>query len=135
MKNVYLFVYGTLRRDSDGAMSRWLARQADFVATGTCQGRLYRIDFYPGVVASGSPSDRVHGEVHRLRDPERSLARLDQYEACGPGFEEPTEYIRQLQPVRLQSARTLTAWIYLYNLPVHERDRIPSGDFSREPDG
>ena len=48
----YLFVYGTLRRDTNSEMFQLLARQADFVGGANYQGKLYKIDDYPGVVAS-----------------------------------------------------------------------------------
>jgi hypothetical protein len=60
-----LFVYGTLRKGGANPMHDFLAREADFVGAATCCGLLYRVDFYPGLVPSGAPDDRVHGEVYR----------------------------------------------------------------------
>jgi gamma-glutamylcyclotransferase (GGCT)/AIG2-like uncharacterized protein YtfP len=129
MKDAYLFVYGTLRRGTDSEMYHLPARHADFVGDATYQGKLYKIDYYPGVVASEDPSDVVHGEVYRLREPDLVLSRLDQYEECGPGFPEPTEYTREIQPVRLRSGETISAWLYLYNRPTDNLELVSSGDF------
>ncbi len=129
MKDVFLFVYGTLRRDIGSEMYHLLARYADFVGNAIYQGKLYKIDDYPGVVPSDDPSDIVHGEVYRLREPELVLSRLDQYEECGPGFPEPTEFIRAIQQVQLESGETISAWVYLYNGPTEHLDLILSGDF------
>lgn len=129
MKDVFMFVYGTLRRDTNSEMYHLLARYADFVGDASYQGKLYKIDYYPGVVSSEDPSDVVQGEVYRLHDPDLVLSRLDQYEECGPGFPEPTEYIREIQHVQLQSGETIPAWIYLYNRPTNYLELVTSGDF------
>lgn len=125
----FLFVYGTLRRQAGRAMGRWLARQTDYVGNGTVRGRLYLVTDYPGFVASRDPQDCVRGEVYRLRYPVAILARLDEYEGYGPRFPTPNEFIRARQHVRLASTAIITAWIYLYNLPVDTLSRIDSGDF------
>lgn len=124
-----LFVYGTLRKGGANPMHDFLAREADFIGTATCRGRLYRVDFYPGAVPSTRPDDVVHGEVYRLRRPAFALAELDRYEACGAGFAPPTEYVREVATVRLCDGREVPVWIYLYNRPVADLELIPSGDF------
>jgi gamma-glutamylcyclotransferase (GGCT)/AIG2-like uncharacterized protein YtfP len=50
------------------------------------------------------------------------------YEACGEGFAEPTEYIRQMLSVTLADG-TAAAWTYVYNWPVAHLTRIASGRF------
>jgi gamma-glutamylcyclotransferase (GGCT)/AIG2-like uncharacterized protein YtfP len=52
------------------------------------------------------------------------------YEACGEGFVEPTEYVRQMLPVTLDGG-TAQAWTYLYNWPVAGLPRIASGRFMK----
>lgn len=110
-------------------MYRLLARHAEFVAEGTCQGRLYNIGDYPGAVPSEDPSERVKGEVWFLREPDSVLPELDQYEGCGPGFLEPTEYVRRRQEIVLADGTTCIACVYLYNRPTGPLLRISSGDF------
>jgi gamma-glutamylcyclotransferase (GGCT)/AIG2-like uncharacterized protein YtfP len=51
------------------------------------------------------------------------------YEACGEGFPEPTQYIRQMLSVRLTDGSASEAWTYLYNWPVANLTRIESGRF------
>src|SRR5437762_3224463 len=79
--------------------ARLLARHADFLGEATCRGRLVLVKHYPGLLLSDVPSDRVHGELFQLRVPAELLRELDMYEACGEGFPEPTEYLRQLVDV------------------------------------
>lgn len=129
MKYTRFFVYGTLRRDRDIVMFHLLARYADFVSYGTYQGNLYKIDHYPGAVPSGNPSDIVQGVVYRLRVPDLVLPYLDVYEEYGPGFPEPTEYIRKIQHVQLRSGETIQAFVYIYNRPTDNFELVPSVDF------
>ena len=123
-----LFVYGTLMRGFDHPIAQLLSRSADFLGEARCRGRLYLIKHYPGLVLSGDPADVVFGELYRLRAPVELLHEFDMYEACGQGFAEPTEYIRQMLAVTLND-KTVEAWTYLYNWPVTRLPRIASGRF------
>jgi gamma-glutamylcyclotransferase (GGCT)/AIG2-like uncharacterized protein YtfP len=124
-----LFVYGTLMRGLDHPMAQLLSRSADFIGEARCQGRLYRVKHYPALVLSDDPADVVFGELYRLRAPDELLREFDMYEACGEGFAEPTEYIRQMLPVRLDNRGVDEAWTYIYNWPVAHLSRIASGRF------
>jgi gamma-glutamylcyclotransferase (GGCT)/AIG2-like uncharacterized protein YtfP len=124
-----LFVYGTLMRGFDHPMAQLLSRSADFIGAARCQGRLYLIKHYPGLVPSGDPDDVVFGELFRLRQPAELLREFDMYEACGEGFAAPTEYVRQMLPVTLDGQTADEAWSYIYNWPVAHLPRIASGRF------
>jgi gamma-glutamylcyclotransferase (GGCT)/AIG2-like uncharacterized protein YtfP len=129
-----LFVYGTLMRDFDHPMAQLLSRSADFIGEARCAGRLYLVKHYPGLVLSDAADEVVFGELYRLKQPEALLREFDMYEACGEGFAEPTEYIRQMLPVTLVDgaageAPTSEAWTYIYNWPVAHLPRIASGRF------
>jgi gamma-glutamylcyclotransferase (GGCT)/AIG2-like uncharacterized protein YtfP len=129
-----LFVYGTLMRGFDHPMARLLATNADFISEARCQGRLYLVKHYPGLVLSGDPAEIVHGELFRLRAPDVLLREFDMYEACGEGFAEPTEYVRKLLPVTSADSAphqgsVREAWTYLYNWPVAKLPQIASGRF------
>jgi gamma-glutamylcyclotransferase (GGCT)/AIG2-like uncharacterized protein YtfP len=124
-----LFVYGTLMRDFDHPMAQLLSRSADFIGEARCQGRLYLVKHYPGLVLSGEPDDVAFGELYRLRQPAELLREFDMYEACGEGFKEPTKYLRQMLPVTLQDGTASEAWTYIYNWPVSHLPRIASGRF------
>jgi gamma-glutamylcyclotransferase (GGCT)/AIG2-like uncharacterized protein YtfP len=124
-----LFVYGTLMRGFDHPMATLLSRSADFLGTATCRGRLHLIKHYPGLVVSDDPKDIVFGELYRLRDRDALLGEFDMYEACGEGFPEPTEYLRQMLPVAHDDGTAGEAWTYVYNWPVAGLPRIASGRF------
>jgi gamma-glutamylcyclotransferase (GGCT)/AIG2-like uncharacterized protein YtfP len=124
-----LFVYGTLMRGFDHPMARLLAANADFLGPAQCRGRLYLVRHYPGLVLSNDSADIVHGELYHLREPDALLREFDMYEACGEGFAEPTEYVRQMLTVMLADGTAREAWTYLYNWPVAELPLIASGRF------
>lgn len=124
-----LFVYGTLRRDHQNNMYRLLARYATFKTEAWYQGRLYLVSHYPGAVPSEHSSEKVFGEVYELTAPEIILPQLDEYEECSEHFVAPTEYVRQRVGLTSIHNEALTAWMYVYNLPVEPLALIPSGDF------
>jgi len=129
MNSNRLFVYGTLMRGFDHPMAQLLSRSADFIGEARCQGRLYLVKHYPGLVLSDHPADVVFGELYRLRAPDELLREFDMYEACGEGFAEPTEYVRQMLPVTSEGRSVDEAWTYIYNWPVAQLSRIVSGRF------
>jgi gamma-glutamylcyclotransferase (GGCT)/AIG2-like uncharacterized protein YtfP len=125
----YLFVYGTLRRDSDSEMYHLLARYGQFAGDATYRGKLYMVDYYPGLVHSDNPRDVVYGDVYKLSCPDIVLSHLDDYEECGPKFSEPTEYVRRKQYVKLKSGEVISAWVYILDRPTDRLQLIESGDF------
>ena len=130
MTSDLLFVYGTLMRGFDHPMAQLLSRSADFIGEARCRGRLYLVKHYPGLVLSDDPADVVFGELYRLRQPAELLREFDMYEACGEGFAEPTEYVRQMLPVTRDDGAASEAWTYVYNWPVAALCRaIASGRF------
>src|SRR4029079_3682930 len=110
-----LFVYGTLMRGFDHPMARLLSQHADFIGEATCRGRLVLVNHVAGLLLSDVPSALVHGELFHLSAGDELLRELDMYEACGDGFPEPTEYLRELIEVTLPDGATEKAWTYVYN--------------------
>src|SRR4051812_35830816 len=94
----HLFVYGTLMRGFDHPMAKLLSASAEFCGDARCQGRLYLVKHYPGLVPSDDGSEVVFGELFSLHMPDATFAILDDYEGCGAGVAQP-QYLRQLLPV------------------------------------
>lgn len=132
MSHDYLFVYGTLRRDSNSEMYHLLARYGQFVGDASCQGKLYMVDYYPGLVPSDNPRDVVYGEVYKLSCPDIVLSRLDDYEECSPKCSKPTEFVRRKENVQTKCDEVITAWVYIYDRPTDGLQLIKSGDFLRK---
>jgi gamma-glutamylcyclotransferase (GGCT)/AIG2-like uncharacterized protein YtfP len=129
MTSDLLFVYGTLMRGYSHPMARLLSSNADFLGPASCRGRLYKVKHYPGLVLSEDESERVFGELYRLRAVDDLLRAFDMYEACGEGFPEPTQYVRQMLPVTLAEGTARDAWTYIYNWPLTGLAWIETGRF------
>lgn len=121
-----LFVYGTLMSHTGTPKAQQLMAEADSLGPATIAGRLYRIDWYPGLVEG---TGTVHGEVVRLRNSAASLVWLDAYEGIVPGDdrENRNEYARVRRPVTLADGRTLEAWVYLYIRDVGASTPVADG--------
>lgn len=129
MSSEYLFVYGSLRRDYSSPARQVLDDHAEFVSEAIFQGKLYKIEWYPGVVPSGNSDDKVIGEVYKINDNEIVLPKLDRYEGCSPADPQPHAFVRKEMRVNLEKGGKITAWIYLYEWPVDDKKQIPSGDY------
>ena len=129
MTSDLLFVYGTLMRGYSHPMARLLSSNADFLGPASCRGRLYKVKHYPGLVLSEDESECVFGELYRLRAVDDLLRAFDMYEACGEGFSEPTQYVRQMLPVTLAEGTARDAWTYIYNWPLSGLTWIETGRF------
>ena len=77
MKKHLVFVYGTLRRGSAGAMSIRFPN-SKFIADAKVSGSLYDLGAYPGLLSNESNS-LVIGEVYEVDD--ELLIGLDEFEA------------------------------------------------------
>ena len=114
----YLFVYGTLLKDFDSYMSKFLNRNSEFIGTGYFNGRLYQISWYPGAVLSDLPSEKVFGHLFKIHNEEKTFQILDDYEGIGLTAEHPNEYKRELIQAYLESNVKINTWVYVYNLPT-----------------
>jgi gamma-glutamylcyclotransferase (GGCT)/AIG2-like uncharacterized protein YtfP len=112
-----VFVYGTLRR---GGSNHFRMQGAEFVTAATVRGRLYGIDWYPGLVLDDS-GDEVTGEIYQV--PAGLLLELDAFE--GP------EYRRvMVEPDCGGDKRSpQSTWLWEWLGPVDETRRIASGDW------
>jgi gamma-glutamylcyclotransferase (GGCT)/AIG2-like uncharacterized protein YtfP len=117
MNGRQVFVYGTLLR---GSSNHFRMEGAEFVTAGTVRGRLYGIDWYPGLVLDDA-GDEITGEVYQL--PTGLLENLDAFE--GP------QYRRVLADVRCRSGHhtPLAAWVWEWLGAVDESRRIIGGDW------
>ena len=125
----YIFVYGSLRSEFKSPSRTVLDDHAEFLGEATFQGKLYMIDWYPGVVESNDPDDIVQGEAYKIIDNDPVLSKLDQYEGCSSNDPKPHEFERKEKTVKLKDGKEIAAWIYIYVFPVAGKEQIPSGDF------
>lgn len=121
-----VFVYGTLRR---GGSNHFRMAGAEFIAAGTISGRMYRIDWYPGLVLD-SAGDEISGEVYAV-GPEQ-LAALDAFEGLSAGEIQGSEYRRVLTTVVQQDSQTRTAWVWEWLGATEESQRVADGDWLKQ---
>lgn len=121
-----VFIYGSLRR---GGSNHFRMAGAEFIASGTITGRMYRIDWYPGLVLDEA-GDEIHGEVYSV-GPEL-LSALDVFEGFSAGETQGSEYRRVQTTVVQQDSSTLTAWVWEWLGLVDESQRFSDGDWLKE---
>jgi len=93
------------------------------------RGKLYEVSGYPGAIESGDVNDKVSGELYKMLDRKRLLARLDDYEECSDRFQTPHEYSRKPLLIELTGGGSVLAWVYLYNHDVSKLRQIITGNY------
>lgn len=118
MNKHLIFVYGTLRRGSAGAMSLRFPG-SKFIAEAQVSGSLYDLGAYPGLIVN--ESDRmVVGEVYEVDD--ELLKKLDDFEAS-------SNYLRKQVEISFDADRKL-CWTYEPDPDFYSFDTlITSGDW------
>lgn len=132
-----IFVYGTLRRGERADLAKQARNfSVDYMGTDRINGRLYHLGSFPGVKIIGSDlpftdeMETVTGEVFRVRDVSIG-AMLDAYEGYVPPEDRKPEYPGLYDRRQVQSDKGRTVWVYTYNHPVIEEQRIESGDWCK----
>ncbi|RYY73634.1 MAG: gamma-glutamylcyclotransferase [Gammaproteobacteria bacterium] len=127
LKSDYLFVYGTLRGTCESDAHKEYLRGADFVSPAKIRGKLYLVDYYPGLVLSETEHWAL-GEVYLIEN-EAQLHDLDVYEGCAKNSPQPHEYERRIVSAVLSSGENINAWAYIYKQDTSKFKLIESGDF------
>jgi len=112
-----VFVYGTLRREGS---NHFRMEGSSFLGEATVRGRLYKIDWYPGLVLDPA-GDPVPGEVFEV-GPEQ-LAALDEFEGVSAAEVEGSEY-RRVETIAQLESGPMTVGVWEWIGPVKEADRI-----------
>ena len=86
-----IFVYGTLKRAFNNEFARFLHSNASFFGEATVKGKLYLMDWYPGLILSGDGYD-VYGEVFEIEHNIKEVSEmLDDYEGVAEGLYKKVE--------------------------------------------
>jgi len=124
-----VFFYGTLLTEFGRCRRAGIDSSLTFVGRGAIKGALFDLGLYPAAV----PAEEgvVRGDVYRVADPERVMARLDEIEGAAPPDGQPDAalYTRTVVSVTLDGGGAEDAWVYFYNAPLGQSERIPSGDY------
>jgi gamma-glutamylcyclotransferase (GGCT)/AIG2-like uncharacterized protein YtfP len=122
-----VFFYGTLMSGFRRQGRSTLDRQLKAVGHGWIQAVLFDLGIYPAAV----PADdaRVWGEVHEMLEAEEVLSALDEIEGYSAAEPDTSLYTRVVTPVTFDDGRVEPVWVYFYNAPLGQAQRIDSGDY------
>jgi gamma-glutamylcyclotransferase (GGCT)/AIG2-like uncharacterized protein YtfP len=122
-----VFFYGTLmsgfRREGRSRIDPILKLEG----RGWIEAALFDLGIYPAAIRA--TDSRVRGEVHRMLNRQAALAALDEIEGYRPDQPDTSLYTRAETPVTFDDGRTADAWVYFYNAPLGQAERIVSGDY------
>ncbi|MEO5670767.1 MAG: gamma-glutamylcyclotransferase family protein [Ramlibacter sp.] len=120
----HVFVYGTLRRGGSNDINRLLPPPR-YVGMGAVKGKLYHIDWYPGLTLGGEEAVTVIGEVYEIAPELETL--LDKIEDIVPG--EASEYFKRQLAIEVRG-RPLQCLVYEINPErVRGKQTIGHGDW------
>ncbi|WP_053990812.1 gamma-glutamylcyclotransferase [Mangrovimonas sp. TPBH4] len=129
METTYLFVYGTLLKDTGHEMSCFLLEYSQWIGDGYFYGKLFKVENYPGAILSDDSKDKVYGSIYQLSNTIRVFEVLDSYEGIDPHSTEPDLYKRIKVNTYLEDGSTLLSWVYIYNLDTEHLEQIHSGNY------
>jgi gamma-glutamylcyclotransferase (GGCT)/AIG2-like uncharacterized protein YtfP len=122
-----VFFYGTLMSGFRRAGRSRVETKLEPKGRGVIRAALFDLGIYPAAVPAAD--GRVRGEVYRMLDVDNVLAALDEIEGYRPGQSEASLYTRLETPVTFEDGHTAAAWVYFYNAPLGQAQRIESGDY------
>ena len=122
-----VFFYGTLMTGFNRRRRIGIDPDLVFIGRGSIEGTLFDLGLFPAAIPSSE--GRVWGEVFQMLDVEKVLAGLDDIEGTCPGQEDFSLDFRTVVPARLEDGSETTAWVYFYNAPLGQAERIESGDY------
>jgi gamma-glutamylcyclotransferase (GGCT)/AIG2-like uncharacterized protein YtfP len=122
-----VFFYGTLMAGFDRRRRAGIDNKLRYLGRGSIQASLFDLGIYPAAVPA--PEGRVWGEVYVMSDPEAVLAALDDIEGYREDDPDRSLYMRGEAEVTLPDGGRDVAWVYFYNAPLGQAQRIDSGDY------
>ncbi|MCF0072337.1 gamma-glutamylcyclotransferase [Dyadobacter sp. CY261] len=128
MEKLYnLFTYGTLMQGFNNPYAEKLRLTSNYIGKAYFNGKLFRVEWYPGAIYEPRSTTFVHGEIYQLTSLD-ILKELDEYEDVLED-ESASLYVRRVVPVRDSQGVVIPCWVYLYNQPVADLTLIGSGHF------
>src|SRR5262245_61172868 len=122
-----VFFYGTLMSGFKRAGRSRVESKLISMGRGSIGAAMFDLGLYPAAIPS--TDSRVNGEVYRMADAEQVIEVLDEIEGHRPSAPDTSLYRRVEAPVTLESGQEAQAWVYFYNAPLGQAQRIESGDY------
>jgi gamma-glutamylcyclotransferase (GGCT)/AIG2-like uncharacterized protein YtfP len=122
-----VFFYGTLMAGFDRRRRAGIDSKLTYLGRGSIHAALFDLGIYPAAVPA--PDAVVWGELYEASDAPAVLAALDEIEGYRPDDPDRSLYVRSRAAVVLPDRHSESAWVYFYNAPLGQAQRIPSGDY------
>jgi len=123
----FVFFYGTLMTGFDRRHRAGIDGKLTCVGRGSIEAALFDLGIYPAAVPA--KGELVWGELYAMTEPDQVLAALDDIEGYRPGDPDRSLYVRSQARVTLTDGSLEAAWVYFYNAPLGQAERIISGDY------
>ena len=124
----HVFFYGTLMAPFNRPGRQRIEGKLRYNGRGTINAALFDLGIYPAAVPADDHS-LVWGEVYETDEPSAVLSALDEIEGYRPNEPDRSLYTRVRSDVTLEDGRVHHAWVYFYNAPLGQAQRISSGDY------
>ena len=122
-----VFFYGTLMAGFDRRRRAGMDARLRYLGRGSIHASLFDLGLYPAAIPANE--GRVWGELYEMTDPAVVLPALDEIEGYRQQDPDRSLYVRSHAAVTLPDGGQRTAWVYFYNAPLGQAERIPSGDY------
>jgi gamma-glutamylcyclotransferase (GGCT)/AIG2-like uncharacterized protein YtfP len=122
-----VFFYGTLMAGFDRRRRAEIDDRLTYVGRGSIKAALFDLGIYPAAVPA--TEGRVWGEVYEVRVAPAVLSALDEIEGYTAEDPDRSLYVRTRVSVTLPDGAESSAWVYFYNAPLGQAQRIRSGDY------
>ncbi|HWI17271.1 MAG TPA: gamma-glutamylcyclotransferase family protein [Vicinamibacterales bacterium] len=124
----HVFFYGTLMSPFNRPGRQRVTPKLQSRGRGAINAALFDLGIYPAAIPTDDAS-RVWGEVYETADLQSVLSVLDEIEGYRPSEPDRSLYTRVLADVTLEDGSSVKAWVYFYNAPLGQAQRIASGDY------
>ena len=123
-----LFVYGTLRSETNTPMAQLLQQHSNGLEKAVMRGKLYDAGSFPAAVHNQESPNLIHGSLHTVSNSEILFKRLDRYEGYHSHDPGGSLFVRKKVPI-IKNGQSVIASTYLFNQSTSKLKCITSGDY------
>jgi gamma-glutamylcyclotransferase (GGCT)/AIG2-like uncharacterized protein YtfP len=102
----------------------------EYIGKAGVESSLYDLGKYPGTVKEKEKRE-IAGDVFIVNNPEKVFKILDRYEGHLKEEKQSSEFVRRRNRVKLNSGKSINAWMYWYNNTLQGKSRIKYKDYFR----
>jgi gamma-glutamylcyclotransferase (GGCT)/AIG2-like uncharacterized protein YtfP len=122
-----VFFYGTLMSGFHRLRRSRLDGFLEPVGRAWIRAALFDLGIYPAAIPAAD--SQVWGEVCQMLDAEAVLTETDELQGFNPNESDSSLYRRVETVATFEDGHQASAWVYFYNAPLGQAERIESGDY------